>query len=356
MGAKTSIEWTDATWNPTRGCSRVSPGCVNCYAERIAARFSKGDAARIKGTSPFSGFATMKNGEPHWTGRVELISEKLEEPLHWKKPRRIFVNSMSDLFHESLPDEAIDQVFAVMALCPQHTFQVLTKRAKRMLAWFNSRRPEGQLPNSPAQRIAEIIARKATEPWHTQDEPFPWPLPNIWLGVSVENQEYADERIPLLLQTPAAVRFVSYEPALGPVNFETYVCRDYRDGTPAELPKLDWIIAGGEGGPGARPPHPQWFRDVRDACQAAGVAFFFKQWGHFRPIGCADFESSDVDMVPMMSVEMDQVVRVWPDGRVDDGSEDPVAEGAWFTEPVGKEAAGALLDGREWREFPLRSA
>ena len=195
----TSIEWTDCTWNPVRGCSRVSEGCRNCYAERTAARFSGGDIGddsedRLHGA--FEGFAIMKSDGPHWTGKVELIESKLEEPLHWKKPRRVFVNSMSDLFHESLPDDAILEVFRVMQDCPQHIFQVLTKRPENMRRFM-------------AEWEGESI-------WEG-------PVQNVWLGVSVEDQKTADERIPLLLQTPAAVRFVSYEPALGPVCLLNYL-------------------------------------------------------------------------------------------------------------------------------------
>jgi protein gp37 len=284
----TSIQWTDCTWNPIRGCSRVSPGCVNCYAERQAARFAREVTdpigARIgERDGPFFGFVHKVNGHPAWTGKVELIESKLEEPLHWKKPCRVFVNSMSDLFHESLSDSAIDRVFAVMALCPHITFQVLTKRAKRMRHWAQG---------------AEMSRNFISE----------WPLPNVWLGVSVENQQRADERIPLLLQTPAAVRFVSYEPALGPVDFDqipiTVVPGFF--GSPlgwhhrgqchkAEnipYPKLDWVIVGGESGPNARPFDIQWARQSIAQCKAAGVACFVKQ------LGSDPWESGDGDHQP----------------------------------------------------------
>ncbi len=189
--SKTSIEWTDTTWSPTRGCSRVSEGCVNCYAERMAARFSGPGR-------PFHGFA--KDGK--WTGKVELIPSKLDDPLRWRKPRRVFVNSMSDLFHEALPFDAISEVYARMACSPQHTFQVLTKRPRRRLEYSRG----GML-----------------EAFMGGDHETIWPLPNVWEGVSVEDQATADERIPLLLETPAAVRFVSYEPALGPVDFSRWM-------------------------------------------------------------------------------------------------------------------------------------
>lgn len=229
----TSIQWTDKTWNPVRGCSRVSQGCVNCYAEQIAARFSGP-------SQPFQGFAGRVNGHAAWTGGVELIESALDAPLRWRKPARIFVNSMSDLFHEGLADSDIFKVFVVMAACERHTFQILTKRASRMASWVRAVNPDG----------------------------FPsWPPSNVWLGVSVEDQKTADERIPHLLATPAAKRFVSYEPALDAVNFTPW------------LESLDWIIVGGESGLGARPFNIAWAEETLAQCKAAGVACFVKQLG-----------------------------------------------------------------------------
>ena len=238
----TSIEWTNRTWNPIRGCSRVSEGCRNCYAVRIAARFS---GPQIKGATikrelvsePFYLFATQN--PPHWTGKVELIESKLDEPLHWRKPQRVFVNSMSDLFHEALPFTVIKRVFDVMVLAPQHEYQILTKRAQRL--------------------------REFSE-WYAMQTADPIPA-HIDLGVSVEDQPNADIRIPELLKAVTrGRRFVSYEPALGPVGF-------------ASLPGLDWLIVGGESGPGARPFDLAWMRSARDQCAATGVAFFPKQLG-----------------------------------------------------------------------------
>jgi protein gp37 len=273
--SKTSIEWTDATWNPTRGCSRVSEGCRNCYAERMALRF-------MGPGQPFEGFAKViaprdsldrvggrRNG---WNGSVKLVPSKLDEPLRWRKPRRVFVNSMSDLFHEALSDVAIATVFGVMRETPEHTFQVLTKRAARMLTW--------------------------TTGMHGAH--FSLPLPNVWLGVSVEDQRTADERIPLLLQTPAAVRFISYEPALGPVDLRPYVALldvlccprcGFRTNRKTELDcpndgvalgpdvRLDWVIVGGESGPGARPFDLAWARSIVYQCREASVPVFVKQLG-----------------------------------------------------------------------------
>lgn len=268
----TSIQWTDKTWNPVRGCSRVSQGCVNCYAERQAARFATGDtrqqvpSGEYTGSAPgpFHGFVAKVNGHPSWTGKVELVESHLEDPLHWRKPKRVFVNSMSDLFHEALSDSDRDLIFAVMNNCPQHQFQILTKRQANMQRY-----------------ITELYGRYAAH-WNS------WPLPNVWLGVSVEDQATADERIPLLLSTPAAKRFVSYEPALGPVDFlqierpdliEQLPSSRYRGSVLDGRPRLDWVIVGGESGPGARPFYVDWARNTVAQCRDGGVACFVKQLG-----------------------------------------------------------------------------
>ncbi len=268
----TKIEWTDKTWNPTRGCTRVSEGCRNCYAERVAMR-------QIH--DGYRGLVQLANGHPQWTGVVRAMTGKsLEAPLHWKKPCRIFVNSMSDLFHEALSDEAIDRVFAIMALCPQHTFQVLTKRPARMLQWATRTRG-----NHCVEVVGVGTGNVRSGSWID-------PLDNVWLGVSVEDQATADERVPLLLKTPAAVRFVSYEPALGPVDFsripihkasgeewDPVVTMNALNRASVFAPRLDWVIVGGESGPGARPFDVQWAREIVTACSAAMVACFVKQMG-----------------------------------------------------------------------------
>lgn len=292
---KTSIQWTDYKWNPVRGCSRISEGCRNCYAEAIAGRFSGGDVIDTpqrwdgKGAA-FNGFAIMTKSGPRWTGRVELIDHKLAEPLRWRKPRRVFVNSMSDLFHENLPDADILSVFQVMGKCPAHTFQILTKRPGRMLDFLTNRRWRN-LGHSPAMcgdHHAAIIPGE-----HLESDIAS--LPNVWLGVSVEDQKTADERIPLLLQTPAAKRFVSYEPALGPVNLRrvehepegsggtVYINSLTGDflsiGGGGAIAALDWIIVGGESGHNARPFDIQWARNTIQQCKKASVACFVKQLG-----------------------------------------------------------------------------
>lgn len=223
--ADTSIEWTDATWNPVAGCSILSPGCTNCYAMRMAARLEAMSVEKYVGL-------TRKSGNRHvWTGRVTLDRNALEVPLRWRKPRMIFVNSMSDLFQEAVPPSFIGEVWEKMAAAKQHTFQVLTKRAERMAEIANT------LPV----------------------------LPNVWLGVSVENGEQIF-RLDHLRKTKAAVRFVSFEPLLGPV-------------VGANLSDIHWAIVGGESGPRARPMKQAWVRDIRTLCRRAGTAFFFKQWG-----------------------------------------------------------------------------
>jgi protein gp37 len=258
---KTDIEWTDETWNPVTGCTKVSPGCDNCYAEGIAERF--------RGSKGFpNGFD------------VTLRPEKLRTPLSWRTPRRVFVNSMSDLFHDSVPDEFIAKVWATMAQTPQHTYQILTKRHGRMRSLLGSdgqRLLEATTDEETAQAIYDSV----------------YPLPNVWLGVSVEDQQRADLRVPALLKTQAAVRFLSCEPLLGPVDLGRWMqphrpdCQD-ETGEPPWCScgrdhdgYLDWVIVGGESGGSARPMQGDWARALRDQCAQAGVAFFFKQWGTF---------------------------------------------------------------------------
>lgn len=264
MADKTGIAWTDATWNPIRGCSKVSAGCKNCYAEKVAARFSGPGA-------PYGG--TIHDGR--WNGQIRLVPEMLSHPLRWRRPRRIFVNSMSDLFHEGVPFEYIAAVFGVMSACPQHTFQVLTKRPARAVEFFAWAQGDN---HSHPETICLHYSRAYTAA--PANGVYRWPLPNVHLGVSVENQETADNRIPLLLRCSAAVRFVSYEPALGPVDFGN--SRDWLTPVvtkPAGSPRIDWVIVGGESGPNARPFDVVWARSTIGQCKAAGVACFVKQLG-----------------------------------------------------------------------------
>lgn len=261
---KTEISWTDMSWNPVRGCSRVSEGCRHCYAEQQAARIVRMAKGR---PSPYDGLVKLTAaGEPRWTGEVRLVPEHLADPLRWKKPRRVFVNSMSDLFHESLTNEQIAAVFGVMAAAPQHTFQILTKRARRMREWFEW---AGRLTLDDLEAEAKLQAGEDRD--YVAVRGHTWPLPNVWLGISVENQEAADERIPELLRTPAAVRFLSCEPLLGPVD----LCHVQHRGRQGE--RISWVISGCESGPGARPCEVEWLRSLRDQCAAAGVPYFLKQ-------------------------------------------------------------------------------
>jgi len=362
-------ESTGIEWNPLRGCSRVSEGCRNCYAEKVAYRFSGEGQA-------YAGLAVLKNGHASWTGKVEFVEKRLLDPLRWKpvltgirsgdgtvnlrlkddgravevtrpRPRRIFVNSMSDLFHESVPDEWIDRIFAVMALCPQHIFQVLTKRPERMRRYFaeavgrHGSRMDATFENGfNIERSIRI--RLATVPVQAlagyPKDAIHFPLPNVWLGVSVENQRAADERIPLLLQTPAAIRLISAEPLLGPLDIRQWtgeecrhegsynerdtnalVCRECED---AAL--LDWVICGGESGAGSdtRQMDQAWARGLRDQCAWMNVPFFFKQWGEWVP-------TTDPAIAKERGVPFESCMSF-----------------------VGKKAAGRLLDGREWHEFP----
>lgn len=288
MGDKTAIEWTDATWNPVSGCSKVSPGCAHCYAERVSHRY---------------GFTRQPWTAEHAAENVVLHPDRLEQPLHWRKPKRIFVNSMSDLFHEQVPDSFIDRVFGVMAMAPEHIFQVLTKRPERMQQYISDK-----------GRSMAVLSTTGNDEdgYHVPLGAWDWPLPNAWLGVSAEYQRQADERIPLLLQTPAAVRFVSLEPLLGPIDLHRLwghvniggsvdMCLDALTGYAAPawggrkaipegvygrkmLDGLDWVIAGGETqGPRKRHMKLEWAASLRDQCVTAGVPFFFKQVSGSRP-------------------------------------------------------------------------
>jgi protein gp37 len=262
------IQWTEETWNPIAGCSMVSPGCTNCYAMLMAARLE------AMGLKKYSGLTVISGGRPVWNGEINFDERALVKPLTTKKPTMYFVNSMSDLFHHGVTDDMIRSIFTVMALCPQHTFQVLTKRPERAKDFLNNLPPRfdaAHIDRSFLQNLSSIETR--------------WPLPNVWLGTSCENQAAADARIPMLLRTNAAVRFVSCEPLLGPITFrwaswQPFVENEdgdcwYLDG----LRRLDWIIVGGESGPGARPCHLQWIRELVEECAAAKVACFVKQLG-----------------------------------------------------------------------------
>lgn len=280
MSTFTSIEWTDVTWNPMRGCSLVSAGCANCYAMKQAHRFSKSGMA-------YEGLTELGPQGPRWTGKITLVPELLDAPLQWRKPRRIFVNSMSDLFHEDVPNEFLEDVWARMFIADHHTYQILTKRPQRMFDW---------LTQQDWDRVGMIVAKASPMSAHRalarKRAGFKM-LEHVWLGVSVEDQATANERIPLLLQTPAAVRWISAEPLLGPINLDKYIDvleEDLMDGFAKVYPGLDWVIVGGESGPRARPCDLAWIRSLKDQCQAAQVPVFVKQLGSkpFSTPGTAD--------------------------------------------------------------------
>lgn len=274
---KTSIEWTRGddgregkTWNPLRGCTRESPGCINCYAERTAARFSGPGM-------PYAGLAKMTSKGPRWTGRFKFVEEALMAPLRWKKPARVFVNSMSDLFHEDVPDEWIDPIFGVMAMSPHHTFMTLTKRAERMMLW--AARDHERAAAAHCLASMYITDPSIGERWPLTVERAVgvgkrgWPLPNVWMGVSVEDRE-RKSRIDMLRQTPAALRFLSLEPLLEHLGV-------------LDLRGIDWVIVGGESGPNARPCDIDWIRSIKFQCRGAHVPVFIKQLGS-KPVGVSD--------------------------------------------------------------------
>ncbi len=343
MADNTKIEWSEATWNPITGCSVVSPGCTNCYAMRLA-------GTRMKNHPSRAGLTVDTKAGPVWNGQVRLNEDWLTQPLQWQRPRMIFVCAHGDLFHESVPDEWIDRVFAVMALAPRHTFQVLTKRSRRMREYMKGLSCDG----ARRFQVAKAGCREANKRGFDGDliesriVDLGWPLPNVWLGVSVEDQKRADERIPDLLDTPAAVRWISAEPLLGPVDLERVRTQDggtynalhtFLDPDEALLhDTLDWIIASGESGPGARPMHPDWARSLRDQCAAAGVAFFFKQWGEWAP----DDDGWQPRNAPLQFVRMNSAGE-W-------------TEGGQGLSKVGKSRAGRLLDGIEHNAFPKEAA
>lgn len=352
MAEHSSIEWTDATWNPITGCSVVSPGCTNCYAMKLA-------GTRLKHHASRAGLTTESKAGPVWNGKVRLNAQWLDQPLRWRKPSMIFVCAHGDLFHETVPDEWIDQVFAIMALAPRHTFQVLTKRSARMRDYLGTRAGDWQLywPDA-ARKAGALLGDVATLKRLTL------PLPNVWLGVSAEDQRRADERIPDLLATPAAIRFLSAEPLLGPINLRSIDVSGDEEILPLgagwldrlepgeiEHARLDQVIVGGESGQGARPMHPDWARSLRDQCAAAGVPFFFKQWGSWGPGAnfAADASAGKAYLgeVQTLQIAGSREVKLCIPTRFDDELGPPLT-----LENYGKKAAGRLLDGIEHNGMP----
>jgi protein gp37 len=321
--SKTKIEWTEYSYNPIVGCTKCSIGCEQCYALRMAVRLAHNPKLPNETREKYASTVRKVGSKWEWSGQVALFPERLEQPLRWKKPRMVFVCSMSDWLHPDVPFSYAAKMLAVMSLARQHTFQLLTKRTDRLAPFFR---------------------------WATGGDGTPlftWPLPNVWLGVTAENQATADERVPLLLQCPAAVRFVSCEPLLRTVDLTEYMGANSYDWWSENGPiypgqqALSWVIAGGESGPGARPMHPDWARSLRDQAQVAGVPFFFKQhgaWLHESQLAPANKELLQ-DAPPWANWHYEEArTHRWPDGSI--------------SYRVGKKAASHLLDGREWNEMP----
>ena len=352
MADHSKIEWTDATWNIITGCSVVSPGCTNCYAMRLA-------GTRLRHHPSREGLTDPSKAGPIWNGQVRFNEQWLDQPLRWTRPRMVFVCAHGDLFHESVPDAWIDAVFAVMAMAPQHVFQVLTKRTSRMRRYIKtlSKEPADRLHHAAVEAGFTDEAGCAVANWingfsrwttappdeNPLDGSQPrWPLPNVWLGFSAEDQARFDERWPHVapLAESGWLTWLSAEPLLGDLDITAGLwnfkpCGDCPSPDPEKgihpdccrepdlVDGLKWVVAGGESGPGARPAHPDWFRELRDDSQRASVPFHFKQWG---------------DWTSVSEVEGDGPHYSFPDGAT--------------VRRIGKAAAGRTLDGRTWTEFP----
>lgn len=400
MADKTPIEWTDATWNPVTGCSVVSPGCTNCYAMKLA-------GTRLKHIPSRRGLTTPSKAGPVWNGKVRFNEEFLLQPLRWKHPRMIFVCAHGDLFAEGVPDEWIDHAFAVMALAPQHTFQVLTKRAQRMRDYVNDPETIHRVYHLACDIAVEHrinVTLIADRSHAAMAPPGPrvylgeWPLKNVWKGVSAEDQARADERIRFLTETAAVIRWISAEPLLGAIDLERVLFerehyqsgahhyvdvlrggfwspkpfyRASQDGEPKSHftnhsdikdQLIDWVVVGGESGPGARPMHPEWVRSLRDQCVASGVPFFFKQWGAWKPVPWKlerEADETDAQYIERSErecsthavsragylAELDH--KPWAWGRVL-----PAPDSHHAVKKVGKAKAGRILDGVTHDAFP----
>jgi protein gp37 len=340
MSEHTHIQWTDATWNILAGCSKVSPGCKNCYAIPHAHRMAGNPNAKI--SEKYAG-TTTEDGR-NWTGRVNFAEHLLEWPLHKQKPLRIFVNAMSDLFHEDANPEDVRRIFAVMMVARRHTFQILTKRPERMAAFFRENSPNDcyveQVTELRRANDFSLLTARLRSLDRFGELPGAWPLPNVWLGVSVENQQTADDRIPKLLETPAAVRWLSVEPLLGAVDLYRHLEIRMHDLNGPDETNIHWVVVGGESGKAARPMHPDWARSLRDQCVAAGVPFFFKQAGEWAPI---DEPWKQDSPKPLTARERWMNIE---------GGHGFHGGAVWRMRRVGKNAAGCLLDGAEWNQYP----
>lgn len=379
--SKTSIEWTDHSINPLRARLKSDPSCVGHYCEKVSSECAHCYSSRFQprfGLPEFGG----KSGRALDLVEPFLDVSKLHEVLRRRKPTKYFWCDMTDLFGHWVSDEWIDQCFAVMALTPWHTHQVLTKRPDRAAKWFAERWQSPKFPPVDESAPRELdedrhdrVLRATSSLLHNDigdEDRFwvdgtsvayanpKWPLPNVWLGTSVGNQDAADERIPHLLKCPAAVRFLSCEPLIGPVDlrhvhYDRLVEIDSLTGdhginrplSGRSPNRIHWVIVGGESGntSGIRPMNPDWARSLRDQCIAAGVPFFFKQWGEYAYAG----RPSDADEVVQLAAKTDRWVN----------TEGGTTHTNWNTvamNRVGKKAAGRMLDGREWSEFPTTEA
>ena len=401
MGDKSKIEWTEATWNCLYGCSRVSPGCEHCYAERFVHRFA-GPGQR------YEGLTVLRKKGPVWTGKVKLAHDRLVVPLRWKRGRRIFVNSLSDVWHDEVPFEFICAMYGIMAMCPHHTFQLLTKRSRRMVEWYEMTSelvdPVGhcvdlagqylcQLPNQGSITWAEVDRIKKDALPRAAGRA--WPLDNVWLGVSAEDDRSLAARAGHLLACEAVVHWISAEPLVGPLDLAPWIravegctecewrgsydelvaqgghdlCPDCRkEGTMTTYygederreadPRIDWVVVGGESGNQSRVMDPRWVQDIEAACDQAGVPWLFKQWGEWAPVGRGRVEVPLTDDGLMFDLPNPQEVVGTPREMMSvRGPQDSRhrlfrAIGDHWMERVGKKTAGRLLGGQTKDGYP----
>lgn len=344
-GRSHKIQWLNIpgykgeTWNPLLGCMKVSEGCKNCYAEKQAFRIAHMGNEGYKKVTNFP--------DKGWNGETEIVADSFYKPLQWKRPRVIFVCSMGDLFFSKHEELEIDKVFAIAALCPQHIFIILTKRPKQMAAYFNigneeliGKWEEGSYEIGIADKNDDIDAPAVFIYNRTHRQ---WPLKNIWLGVSAENQKQADIRIKFLLETPAVVHGVSIEPMLGSLNLIPHINLE-KENSPhpggdvrSTEGGLDWVICGGESGHKARPTHPDWVRSIRDQCKAANTPFFFKQWGELIPSCQARHLKLPLSEFAHKNVQFQS-------------PHNPDKTNTYFK--IGKHKTGNLLDGQKHEQYP----
>lgn len=341
MGDRSGIVWTDAAWGPVTGCTRVSEGCEHCYIER---------------TPPFRiAHRRFDSVGPGSSTGVLLHPERLDQPLRWRRPRRIFVNSMADLFHPAVSDDYIARVWAVMGLAWQHTFQILTKRPARMRSLLTDPSFHRAVLNLAMGNTFVGSAVEEGRGYWVTDPSGVTVLSNVWLGVSVETQHWADVRVPVLLDTPAAVRFLSCEPLLAEVDLVGALCPTCAADLQAPMcaacharswtRRLDWVIVGGESGPGARPMSPRWARLLRDQCNVAGIPFTFKQWGEWTDVEHGIDAAGDDDPLFRRCVGNNRV----------NGHRMCTVEGQMMVR-LGRHKTGRVLDGRTWEQYPDRAA